>query len=122
MDPVSQPDNDIPPPFSVLLRRLLDDIAAYFNAERQVYDIQVKLTRRSLGWAALCALGAVVVAQGAMIALVVGMLLSLAAVMGAAKATAIVVGLCFVSAAIFVYLIRMRFRSVKLAWRRRYDR
>jgi Putative Actinobacterial Holin-X, holin superfamily III len=118
---VSQPDNAIPPSFSDLLRQLIEDVSAYFDAERQVYGIQARLTRRAAGWVALYALGAIVIAQGAMIALVVGILLTLVPVVGPAWATAIIVLVCSASAALFIWLIRLKLRSVKLAWRRRND-
>jgi Putative Actinobacterial Holin-X, holin superfamily III len=121
VDPVSQPDNAIPPSFSDLMRQLIEDVSAYFDAERQVYGIQARLTRRAAGWVALYALGAIVIAQGAMIALVVGILLTLVPVVGPAWATAIIVLVCSASAALFIWLIRLKLRSVKLAWRRRND-
>jgi uncharacterized membrane protein len=121
VDPVSQPDTEIPPPISVLVRQLIADALAWFDAERQVYDVQARLTRRAAGWVALCALGAVVIAQGAMIALVVGILLALVPVMGAGWATVLIVLACTIMAALFIWLIRLKLRSVKNAWRRRHD-
>ena len=121
MEPVSQPDNAIPPSFGDLFRQLLADIGAYFDAERQVYSVQAKLTRRASGWVALYALGAVVLAQGAMIALVVGLLLVLVPVVGPAWATAIIVFTCLFTTVLLIWLIRLKLRSVKIAWRRRHD-
>ncbi len=121
MDPVSKPDNEIPPPFGDLIRQLIEDISAYFDAERQVYGVQARLTRRAAGWVALYALGAIVIAQGAMIALVVGILLTLVPIMGPAWATALILLVCSVIATLFIWLIRLKLRSVKLAWRRRND-
>lgn len=121
MEPVSQPDNEIPPSFGDLFRQLVDDITAYFDAERQIYGVQARITRRAAGWVALFALGAVVVSQGAMIALVVGLLLVLVPFIGAGWATTVVVLSCSIFAVLFVWLIRVKLRSVKTAWRRRHD-
>jgi Putative Actinobacterial Holin-X, holin superfamily III len=121
VDPVSQPDNEIPPSFGDLFRQLVDDITAYFDAERQIYGVQARITRRAAGWVALLALGAVVVSQGAMIALVVGLLLVLVPFIGAGWATTVVVLSCSIFAVLFVWLIRLKLRSVKTAWRRRHD-
>jgi Putative Actinobacterial Holin-X, holin superfamily III len=121
VEPVSHPDNEIPPSFGDLFRQLIADITAYFDAERQVYGVQVKLTRRSMGWIALFALAAVVIAQGAMIALVVGLLLVFVPMIGAGWATTVVVLACSIFAALFLWLIRFKLRSVKNAWRRRHD-
>jgi amino acid transporter len=121
VDPVSQPDNEVPPPFGVLVRELIARVIAWFDAEREIYDIQVRLARRAAGWSALFALAAVVVAQGAMIALVVGVLLSLTPVIGAARATVAILLVCLVTAALFIWLIRLKLRSVKESWRRRND-
>ncbi len=121
MEPVSQPDNEIPPSFGDLFRQLIDDVTAYFDAERQVYGVQARLSRRAAGWVATYALGAVVVAQGAMIALVVGILLTLVPILGPAWATAVIVLACAVFTAVFLWLIRLKLRSIKNAWRRRHD-
>ena len=121
MDPVSQPDNEIPPPLGDLLRQLLADAIAWFDAERHVYDVQARLTRRAVGWAAAYAFGAIVIAQGAMIAFVVGVLLTLAPIVGPAWATAIIVLVCSVLAAFCIWRIRLRLRAVKNSWRRRHD-
>ncbi len=121
MDPVTHPDNAIPPPFGELVRQLIEDISAYFDAERQVYGVQARLTRRAAGWVALYALGAIVIAQGAMIALVVGILLTLVPILGPAWATALIVLVSSVIAVLFIWLIRRKLRSVKVAWRRRND-
>jgi Putative Actinobacterial Holin-X, holin superfamily III len=121
VEPVSHPDNEIPPSYGDLFRQLIDDVAAYLHAERQVYGVQSRLARRAAGWVALYALGAIVIAQGAMIALVVGMLLTLVPVMGPAWATALILFACIVTAALFIWLIRGKLRSVKNAWRRRHD-
>jgi protein-S-isoprenylcysteine O-methyltransferase Ste14 len=121
VDPVSQTDNEIPPPISVLVRQLIADALAWFDAERQVYDVQARLTRRATGWVALYALGAVVVAQGAMIALVVGVLLALLPILGPGWATVVMVLVCALFAALFIWLIRLKLRSIKNSWRRRHD-
>ena len=121
MDPVSQPDNAIPPPFGDLIRQLIADVVAYFDAEREVYGVQARLTRRAAGWVALYALAAVVIAQGAMIALVVGVLLALSPVIGAGRATILILFACSIMTALFIWLIRIKLRAVKLAWRRRHD-
>ncbi len=121
MEPVSKSDNVIPPSFGDLLRQLFGDIVAYFDAERKVYGVQARVSRKAAGWVALYALGAVVVAQGAMIALVVGILLMLVPVLGPSWATLAVVVACTVFTALFLWLIRLKLRSVKHAWRRRHD-
>lgn len=121
MDPVSEADNEIPPPISVLVRQLIADALAWFDAERQVYDVQARLSRRAAGWVAAYALGTVVIAQGAMIALVVGILLALVPVLGAGLATTVIVLACGIFVALFIWLIRLKLRSIKIAWRRRHD-
>ena len=121
MDPVSQPDNAIPPPFGDLIRQLIADIAAYFDAEREVYGVQARITRRAAGWIALLALGTIVFAQGAMIAMVVGGLLALVPAIGAGWATAVIVALCSALTILFIWVIRLRLRALKLSWRRRHD-
>jgi Putative Actinobacterial Holin-X, holin superfamily III len=122
VDQVSQSDSEIPPSFGVLFRQLIDDLLAYFDAEREVYSVQARLSRRAAGWIGLYALGAVVVAQGGMIALVVGILLALVPVIGAGWATLAIVLICTLFAALFIWLIRLKLRSIKIAWRRRHER
>ena len=56
-----------------------------------------------------------------MIALVVGLLLVLVPFIGAGWATTVVVLSCSIFAVLFVWLIRLKLRSVKTAWRRRHD-
>jgi Putative Actinobacterial Holin-X, holin superfamily III len=121
VEPVSQPDNEIPPSFSELFRQLIDDATAYFDAERNVYSVQARISRRAAGWVAAYALGAIVLAQGAMIALVVGLLLTLVPLIGSGWATLVIVVTCSLLAGLFIWLIRLKLRSVKNAWRRRHD-
>ena len=121
MKPVSQTDSDVPPPMSELVRQLIDETRAYIEAEREIYGIQARITRRATGWVALYALGAVVIAQGAMIALVVGILLVLLPMIGAGWATLVIVSICTGATALMIWLIRLKLRSVQLAWRRRND-
>jgi amino acid transporter len=121
VDPVSQTDSEVPPPFGVLVRELIARVIAWFDAEREIYDIQVRLARRAAGWSALFALATIVVAQGAMIALVVGVLLSLTPVIGAGRATVAILLVCIITASLFIWLIRLKLRSVKESWRRRND-
>lgn len=121
MEPVSHPDNQIPPSLGALFRQLIDDIYSYFDAERAIYGVQARISRRAAGWIAAYALGAVVLSQGAMIALVVGLLLTLVPVIGSGWATVIIVAGCSLLAGLFVWLIRMKLRAVKNAWRRRHD-
>ena len=119
MDPVSESAS--PPPLGDLFRQLINDVSAWLDAEKNVYGVQARLTRRTVGWVALYALGAVVIAQGAMIALVVGVLLTLVPVMGAGWATVVIVASCSLATALFIWAIRLKLRSLKLAWRRRHD-
>jgi Putative Actinobacterial Holin-X, holin superfamily III len=121
VEPVSQPDNEIPPSFGELFRQLLDDVYGYFDAERSVYSLQARISRRAAGWVAIFALGAIVMAQGAMIGLVVGLLLTLVPMFGSGWATLIIVLGCSVFTGLFIWLIRMKLRSVKESWRRRHD-
>ena len=121
MDPVSHPDNEVPPPFGVLVRELIARVIDWFDAEREIYDVQVRLARRAAGWSALFALAVVVLAQGAMIAFVVGVLLVLSPLIGRGWATLAIVLTCLSSAMAFLWLIRGRLRSVKESWRRRND-
>jgi Putative Actinobacterial Holin-X, holin superfamily III len=121
VEPVSQPDNEIPPSFGELFRQLLDDVYGYVDAERSVYSLQARISRRAAGWVAIFALGAIVMAQGAMIGLVVGLLLTLVPMFGSGWATLIIVLGCSVFTGLFIWLIRMKLRSVKESWRRRHD-
>jgi Putative Actinobacterial Holin-X, holin superfamily III len=119
--PGSNDDTQVPPPFGALIRQLIDDFAAYFDAERQIYSVQARLTRRAIGWAAVYAFAAIVLAQGAMIAFVVGVLLILGPIVGRGWAMGIIVLICTFSAALFFWLIRQKLRMIKIAWRRRND-
>lgn len=122
MDPVSPPDPDIPPPIGDLLRQLIADGIAWFQAERTIYGVQARIGRRAAGWIALLAFAAVVVAQGAMIALVVGILMTLSPVIGPGWATLAILAVCSILAVICIFLIRLKLRHVKNAWRARHDR
>jgi Putative Actinobacterial Holin-X, holin superfamily III len=121
VDPVSPPDPEIPPPIGDLLRQLVADGIAWFEAEREVYGVQTRITRRAAGWIAALGFGAVVVAQGAMIAFVVGVLMMLAPVIGAGWATLVILAVCSVLAAICILLIRAKLRHIKNSWRARHD-
>jgi protein-S-isoprenylcysteine O-methyltransferase Ste14 len=121
VDPVSQSDNEIPPSLGDLVRQLMADALAWFDAERQVYGVQARLTRRAAGWIAGFAFAAIVIAQGAMIAFVVGILLTLAPVVGPGWATVIIVIVCSILAGLCVWQIRVRLRAVRSSWRRRHD-
>ena len=103
------------------MRQLIDDIIGYFDAERRVYGVQARLTRRAAGWVAIYAFAAVVLAQGAMIAFVVGILLILGPMIGRGWAMGSIVLLCSTLAFLFFLLIRQRLRAVKTSWRRRND-
>ena len=121
VEPVSQIDDESPPSFADLFRRLISDISAYFDAERKVYGVQARLSQKAASSIAGLSLAVMVLAQGAMIALVVGLLLVLAPLIGTAWATgAIVVG-CAILALVFISLIRRKFRLVRANWRRRHD-
>ena len=121
MEPVSQLDNESPPSFAELFRQLLTDISAYFDAERKVYGVQARLSRKAASSIGAYALATIVIAQGAMIALVVGLLLVLTPLIGAAWATGGVVVGCAVLAILFISLIRRKLRLLRQSWRRRYD-
>ncbi len=121
VDPVSPTDPEIPPPIGDLLRRLVSDVIAWFEAEREVYGVQARVTRRAAGWIAALALGAVVVAQGAMIALVVGILMTLGPIIGSGWATLVILAGCSLLAAICILLIRSKLRHIKNSWRVRHD-
>lgn len=121
MDPVSQLDDASPPSLGDLLRQLIDDAIAYINAERAVYGVQAALVRRAMGRVALYAVGALVLALGAMIALVVGALLALTPVVGAVLAAVIVIAVCVAVAALLVWSIQANVRAVKVAWKHRHD-
>lgn len=121
MDPVSPSDPDIPPPIGDLLRQLVTDVIAWFDAEREVYGVQARVTRRAAGWIAALAFGAVVIAQGAMIALVVGILMSLSPIIGSGWATVVILAVCSLLAAICMLLIQSKLRHIKNSWRARHD-
>lgn len=121
VEPVSQLDNKSPPSFADLFRQLIDDITGYFDAEKRIYGVQARLSSKAASSIGAYALAAVVTAQGAMIALVVGLLFVLTPMIGAAWATgAIVVG-CAVVAIIFISLIRRKLRLIRINWKQRYD-
>ena len=121
MEPVSRLDNESPPSFAELFRQLVADLWAYLDAERKVYGVQARLSRRAASSVGAYALATVVLAQGAMVALVVGLLLALVPLIGALWATAAIVVGCAVLAFVFVSLIRGKLRSVKSSWDRRHD-
>ena len=121
MDSISNNDSQTPPPFGALMRQLIDDIIGYFDAERRVYGVQARLTRRAAGWVAIYAFAAVVLAQGAMIAFVVGVLLILGPIIGRGWAMGSIVLLCSTLAVLCFLLIRNRLRAVRSSWRRRND-
>ena len=121
MEPVSPSDPDIPPPISDLLRQLVADSIAWLDAEREVYGVQARLSRRGAGWIAAFAFCAVVIAQGAMIALVVGILMTLGPLIGSGWATVVVLAMCTLLAAVFIILIRVKLRQIKKSWRARHD-
>ncbi len=121
VESVSQLDNESPPSFTDLFRQLMSDISAYFDAERKVYGVQARLSRKAASSIAAYALLTVVLAQGAMIALVVGLLFVLTPLIGAALATGSVTVGCAILAVVFISLIRRRLRLVRANWRRRHD-
>jgi Putative Actinobacterial Holin-X, holin superfamily III len=121
VEPVSSPDPEIPPPISDLLRQLVGDIIAWFDAEREVYGVQARITRRAAGWIAGLAFGAVVIAQGAMIALVVGMLMTLSPIIGSGWATLVILAFCSLLAGVCILLIRSKLRHIKNSWKARHD-
>jgi hypothetical protein len=122
VDPVSPSDPDIPPPIGDLLRQLVADGIAWFEAEREVYGVQARITQRAAGWIAGCAFAALIMAQGAMIALVVGILMVLAPVIGSGWATIVVVLVCAILVGLCIVLIRSKLRSIKASWERRHER
>jgi Putative Actinobacterial Holin-X, holin superfamily III len=121
VDPVSPPDPDIPPPIGDLLRQLVADGIAWFEAEREVYGVQARITQRAAGWIAACAFAALILAQGAMIALVVGILMVLGPMIGSGWATIVVVLVCTLNVGLCIALIRSKLRSIKTSWRARHD-
>lgn len=121
VEPVSQIDNESPPSFADLFRQLIDDISGYFDAEKRVYEVQARLSRKAASSIGAYALAAVVTAQGAMIALVVGLLFVLTPIIGAAWATGGIVVGCAIVAIIFISLIRRKLRHIRTNWKQRYD-
>lgn len=121
VEPVSQADRESPPSFGDLFRQLISDVLAYLDAERKVYSVQARLSGKAASAMGGYALAAVVLAQGAMVALVVGLLLVLSPLIGAAWATAGIVVGCTILAIIFISLIRRKMRAVRANWTRRND-
>jgi Putative Actinobacterial Holin-X, holin superfamily III len=121
VDPVSPSDPDIPPPIGDLLRQLVADGIAWFEAEREVYGVQARITQRAAGWIAGSAFAALIVAQGAMIALVVGILMVLGPMIGSGWATIVVVLVCTVIVGLSIIVIRSKLRSIKASWKARHD-
>ncbi len=121
VEPVSQVDRESPPSFGDLFRQLISDVLAYLDAERKVYGVQARLSGKAASAIGGYALAAVVLAQGAMVALVVGLLLVLSPLIGAAWATAGIVVGCTILAIIFISLIRRKMRVVRANWTRRHD-
>lgn len=121
VEPVVKQDDESPPSFAELFRQLLSDVSGYFEAEKQVYGVQARLSRKAASSIGAYALATVVIAQGAMIALVVGLLFVLTPLIGAAWATGGIVVSCVAISIIFVSLIRRKLRLIRENWTRRYD-
>ncbi len=121
MDPVSHSDNESPPPIGDIVRQLLHDISNYIAAERAIYSVQATLTRRAASWIASYAFAAIVIAHGAMIASVVGLLMALIPLIGALWATVTIVFVCTLIVAVLIWLIKRKLRTLRMFWRRRHD-
>jgi hypothetical protein len=87
-----------------LLSRLVEELRAWFEAEFAVY--RAEATRRSLsaGVAAGLLIGALALAQGALVALLVGLIILIAPDTGTGYAIVIVVGITLLLVALLAWL------------------
>ena len=119
VEPVSNTDNEIPPPIGELVGQLIANMRAYLAAETSVYRAQAAVAGRSVGRIAAYAVVALVLVLGLITALVVGSLLLLAPVIGIGWATLVVVVVLAVLIGIMASLARQQIAVIGVNWNRR---
>lgn len=97
-------DKDLRPTIGELFTRLTDDATSYVRAEVALYRAQAGQKALSAGLIAGLFGGALLLAQGAVIALLVGLIMALAATVGIWWAISVVVGATFVVAGVLIKL------------------
>lgn len=95
-----------------LMSRLVEDIRIWFDAEFALYRIEA--TRRSVSFAMAAGMivGALVLAQAAIIALLVGLIMLLAPAVGTGFAVLIVVGTSLAVVAVLAWLGKRRIEKI----------
>lgn len=97
-------DEDLRPTIGELFKRLTDEATSYVRAEVALYRAQAGQKALSAGLIAGLFGGALLLAQGAVIALLVGLIMALAATVGIWWAISVVVGATFVVAGALIKL------------------
>jgi len=95
-----------------LMSRLVEDMRTWFDAEFALYRIEA--TRRSVSFAMAAGMivGALVLAQAAIIALLVGLIMLLSPIVGMGFAVLIVVGASLVIVALLAWLGKRRIEKI----------
>ncbi len=95
-----------------LMARLVEDIRTWFDAEFALYRIEA--TRRSVSFAMAAGMivGALVLAQAAIIALLVGLIMLLAPLVGTGVAVLIVVGTTMMIVALLAWFGKRRIERI----------
>ena len=96
------------PSVGILVRELIVDARAWAAAEADVLRIRAGIAGRSAAWIAGFAIAALILAQAAMVGLVVGLLFILAPFMGMAWATVSVTGGAIVLIGLLLWLAKRR--------------
>lgn len=104
-------------------RSLTDDLAALFEDGQTYFQAELGYQKTRLAFmadrgkrGALLILGALVFLNSAVIALIVGLLLTLAPLIGPLGATAVVVAILVAAAIALALMARKRFRAIRLAY------
>jgi hypothetical protein len=107
-----EPEREIPhaplAAITMLVRTLIADFRAWIDAERDVIRLRAALAGRSAAWIAAFVVGALVLAQAAMVGLVVGLLFMLAPMFGMGLATLAVTGGAVLIIAVLLWLAKRR--------------
>ncbi len=95
----------------VLIRTLIADLRAWLGAEGNVLRLRASVAGRSAAWIAAFVVGALVLAQAALVGLVVGLLLMLAPLIGMGLATLAMTGGAMAVIAVLLWLAKRRAKN-----------
>jgi hypothetical protein len=112
LEPASSAQDEPVPTLSDLFRRAQHDMIAWIKAEIGFYQAQAKWVGRSAAMIAGLAMLAIVLAQAALVGLIVGLLFTLAPHMGIGWATVTVCGGAVVLIVILGLIARAKVKSL----------